>query len=217
MINDLLYSINNLKHKANRGLSTKEGYQWYDIDIKNKILIPHTNTKLDIKRKFIEPFVSSRFKNKSIIDLGCDKGYFSWLCMRSGASTVVANDVNQKLYDYLVFLCKTMKWKNIIPLNKNLFEEKNVPRFDYVLSLAMLHQVENLDLEEIIKKIRLMSKEGSIIEFCEDYQYKFGENWNNDFFNNIILKYYSSINLLGKYQAIAEKGGTRYIYDCRCN
>jgi len=81
----------------------------------------------------------------------------------------------------------------------------------------MLHQVENLNLEEIIKKIRSMSYKGSIIEFCEDYQYKFGENWNNNFFKNIVLKYYTSINLLGKYQAIAEKGGIRYIYDCRCN
>lgn len=216
MIKEPLYSINSFKWKANRNLATKEGYQWYDIDFEKKILIPYKNTKLDIKRQFIEPVLLEKTKNKKVIDLGCDKGYFSWFAMQSGATEVVANDINDKLYDYIYFLCKIMKWKNIKPLNENIFIDSKI-KANYVICLAMIHEVKNLSHETIIKKIRDMCTDGALIEFCEDYQYKFGKKWNKIWFEEIIQSLFYKIELVGSYEAIAKNTGKRYLYDCRCD
>jgi 2-polyprenyl-3-methyl-5-hydroxy-6-metoxy-1,4-benzoquinol methylase len=217
MILEPLYSLNEFKYAANRHLATKEGYQWYDIDTKKKTLIPFEKTKLDVKRKLIEPIIDKLAFNKTILDLGCDKGYFSWYCMKAGASRVVANDVNDQIHDYLTFLCKVMRWDKIEPLKSNLFSSNESFRFNYVLSLAMIHEVKNCEHKKVIQKIRDMAIDGALIEFCEDYQYKFGSSWNNKWFESALNKYFNKIELVGTYDAIAEKGGKRYIYDCSCN
>lgn len=217
MILEPLYSLNEFKYAANRHLATKEGYQWYDIDPRNKILVPFEKTKLDVKRKLIEPVLDKIVYNKSVLDLGCDKGYFSWYSMHRGASKVVANDINDKIYSYLSLLCKVMGWTKIQPLNLNLFEQTHREKFDYVLSLAMIHEVKGLDHKKIIETIRDMSIEGALIEFCEDYQYKFGFNWTYEWFESLLKNYFYKIKLVGVYDAIAQKGGKRYLYDCRCN
>jgi 2-polyprenyl-3-methyl-5-hydroxy-6-metoxy-1,4-benzoquinol methylase len=215
MIKEPLYSINSFKFKANRDLCSPEGYQRYNIDIKNKELIPFKNTKLDVKKKFIELILNKNVKNKKVLDIGCDKAYFSWLAMQHGAIEVVANDINKEIYDYVNILCKVMKWKKITPLNKNLFIEKNI-KSDYVICLAMIHEVNNLSHELIVKKIREMCFEGALIEFCEDYQYKFGKQWNKSWFEDLIKNIFSYSELVGEYNAISKKTGKRYLYDCKC-
>jgi 2-polyprenyl-3-methyl-5-hydroxy-6-metoxy-1,4-benzoquinol methylase len=215
MIKEPLYSINNFKWKANRQLASQEGYQRYDVDVKNKKLIPFKNTKLDIKRKFIEPILEKNVKNKTVLDLGCDKGYFSWYAMESGATEIVANDIDKNVCEYINFLCKTMRWSFIKSLNKNLFLEKKIKK-NYVICLAMIHEVNNLSHESIIECIRDMCTEGAMIEFCEDYQYKFGNNWNKIWFEKIIEKLFKKYELIGVYDAVAKKTGQRYLYDCKC-
>lgn len=217
MMKEPNYSICALKWRANRNLSTKEGYQPYEIDFKNKCLVPFPNTKLDIKRKFVEPIIKKHVIGKSVIDLGCDKGYFSWFSMISGADKVLANDVNFRLHSYLILLCKSMGWGKIEPINDNLFIKEETIKADYVLSLAMLHQVREITHEQAVGKIRQMCKFGALIEFCEDYQQEFGMGWNKNWFENLLKINFADIKLIGCYDAITEKGGIRYLYDCRCN
>lgn len=215
MIKEPENTINYYKWKANRNLATKNGYQWFDIDFVSKKLIPMERTKLDVKRKLIEETIKKRVAGKSVIDIGCDKGYFAWCAMKYGAREVFANDLNDKLEEFVTIMCKTMKWP-IKFMNKNLFEDNHGLKFDYVMSLAMIHQI-GISAEEAVEKIREMSIEGSLIEFCEDYQYKFGITWNVKWFEDLLKKHYSKIELVATYQAIAEKTGTRYVYDCCCN
>lgn len=214
MINDALYSLNSFKYHANRNSTDVEGYQWYKIDLKNKSLITIPYGKLDLKKTIIEPLLN-KMNNKKVIDLGCDKGYFSWATMKAGASLVVANEIDQDVYAYLKILIQTMKWKKIIPSNKNLFLNKNNKKFDYVLALAMIHEVKKTKLEKIIEKIRDMSIEGAIIEFCEDYQCEFGPDWNHKKFEEILKNNFSNFKLSHTYKAIPKKG-LRFIYECYC-
>lgn len=216
MMREPEHTLNQLKWSANRNLATKEGYQWYDIDFKNRRLVPLPNTKLDVKRHLIEPVIAKNVPNRTVLDLGCDKGYFSWYAMKCGAEKVIANDVNDKLEIYLRTLTATMGWSRMKVLNENLFDGELRVDADYVLALAMIHQVDNMEPVEVVRRIRRMAGEGALIEFCEDYQYKYGDGWNHQWFEEELLWEFERVNPVGSYDAIAEKKGKRYLYDCRC-
>ena len=213
MISEPFYTINQIKYEANRHLETKEGYQWYSVNKHG--LTPFANSKLYFKEKLIAQTISDMVKGRSVLDLGCDKGYFSWWSMKCGATSVTANDINMRLYKYLHLLFRTMRW-NIEILVDDLFQQDSSRKWDCVLALALLHQLP-FELDASIRIIRSICSYRCIIEFCEDYQKSLGDNWNVSNFEQIINRFFTYSDLIASYPAIGKYDGVRYIYDCRCN
>jgi 2-polyprenyl-3-methyl-5-hydroxy-6-metoxy-1,4-benzoquinol methylase len=216
MIMEPVYSINCYKYLASRTEEDKEGYQRYDVDFKNNALVPKKGDKLEAKSRVIEPIFRNKLKGKSVIDIGCDKGYFSWLAYKSGAAKVVSVDIRQKLENHIAFMAKVMKWP-ITPITFDLFggEGEFARKFDYALALAMIHQVE-APPQRVIERIRSLVDQGAIIEFCEDYREVKGPEWTLDNFEKMVGGQFSSIEFIDKYDAVGQWVGKRYVYDCRC-
>ena len=221
MIHDAREYINKLKYEAHRELATKEGYQWIDIDFENNIIKPIIGSKLYHKANLVEPLIKSISPNKTIIDIGCDKGYFSWLAYKSGAFYVFANEIHPNVHKFTKTLFKHMKCNRIEPLNRNLFTEKRTIIVDYVFAFAVIHQIEGFGMESVIERIRSFCSKGALIEFCGDYRVRLGESWNLSNFESIVSKNFCSSSCVVSYEAIngdnPNNRGTRYIYDCRCN
>lgn len=220
MIHNAREYIDILKYEAHRNLSTKEGYQWININYENNSLEPINGSKLHYKSKLINPIIESIVSGKTVLDIGCDKGYFSWFSCKSGASNVYANEIHPKVHNFTKALFKYMKL-NITPICNNLFLENIKIEVDYVFAFAVIHQIENNTMEDSISKIRGFCKEGALIEFCGDYRMRLGSELNLINFESIISKYFNSIQCVVNYEAINGDNprnlGTRYIYDCRCN
>lgn len=199
-----------LKYGANRNLRSKEGYQWYQFV--GEELVPFQDSKTDIKARCLEPHMHI-VSGKTVLDIGCDKGYFFWFAKKHGALSVTCNEIHKPLIDYLQVFCK------LFSLNfdsRNLFREQCPPTYDVTMSLAMIHQVGE-PLYTIVDKIRSMTKGCSIIEFFEDYSQRFGSQWNLDVFKKIVLQHYNSVDVLCDYEAIGDYKGRRYLCHARCS
>ena len=203
MISEPKFTLDNLRRK-DKGTD----YQQFAIDVKNKTLIPSGKhrTKFEMVRNI-------DLRGMRVLDLGCDKGLYSYMACKNGAHHVVANDIRYNLVQYRNILFKILGLP-VQNTSNNVFLENK--QYDYVLALAMLHEVENLTLREKIYSIRRMSKKGSIIEFCEDYSEKF-DDWSLGKFLKCVRSEYKTIELVGEYPAIGDYKGTRYIYDCCCD
>lgn len=216
MLREPNYTVTELKYLANRDLPTKEGYQWYNIDFQTGMLLPIAHSKLDRKRGFIEPVIKRKVVGKRVLDLGCDKGYFSWYAMNCGATHVVANEVNPLVYQYLTCLTKTLRWEKVEPVSDDLIAT-STSQFDIVVALAVVHEImlyrKKLPVANAVRRIRELSIEGAIVEFCEDYQSQFGLTWCRSNFERLLAQEFCSFEVIGDYQ---EHGGRRYTYDCCC-
>jgi hypothetical protein len=203
------YTLELLKLQACKG---SVGYQRFDIDFASKTLHPHDKHK--IKSDLLLDYMSKVMPGKSVIEIGSDKGLYSYLAHKFGARSIIVNDKSRKLAKYrrLLFKCLGVSAEFS---EENFFKNIEFPQADCVIALAVLHEIEQGTLEEKIKRIREMSLECSLIEFCEDYQLRFGNYWNVESFKRIAERYYRHINLVAQYEAIGGDPGTRYIFDCR--
>jgi 2-polyprenyl-3-methyl-5-hydroxy-6-metoxy-1,4-benzoquinol methylase len=212
MIREPAYTLEFLKATANHSLNSKDGYQWYDIDTANRRLRVHANSKSDFKAKILKPKFQALLPGCTVMDLGCDKGYFSWLAVEAGATHVLAVDVKPELKRYLDNLVSIMKWP-IEPINQNLFTTEFDRKVDYVLALAMLHEIKQ-EIGATIRRIRSLCTCGAIIEFCEDYSEEKG--WNREEFESLLSNTFRQASLIDRYRAISTSPGWRYLYECLC-
>lgn len=212
MFREPIYSLETIKTEICGG----QGYQRFGYRFAERELLPRD--KHLIKHDLLGPFMRSRMPGSTVLEIGCDKGLYSYMAFRYGAKQVTANDVNAKLESYSRLLFKWLGYPIRFHYG-NLFEDlsKTPYHVDYVIALAVLHQIKNCTLEEKISHIRSMSHEGSLIEFCEDYQQMFGPAWNVNTFLEIVKGLYSTCDIIGEYDAIGGTSGRRYICDCRCH
>lgn len=218
MIKEPGYTLTTYKYKADRKLATKEGYQWFDIDCTNNQLVPQQGGKLLVKANLIDQHIRERSKARTVLDIGCDKGYFSWVAVSGGASAVTAVDKSAKPIEFLKEMSRMMRWP-IEPLQVDLFESdvQFIRPFGYALALAVIHQVERKSVQDVLARIRSLVKHGALIEFCEDYREEKGPDWNADNFVRWASQHFAEVELLAKYEAMSAYKGHRYIYDCRCH
>ncbi len=205
------YTLEALKHQACGG----EGYQLFDVDFSTKTLRPLGKHK--VKYNLIVEYMRRVMPGKSVIDIGCDKGLYSYMAYRSGASSVLGNEKNKKLTQYRQLLFKCLGVPATFT-DENYFRDlsKPVPTADCVLALSVLHEIKQGSLEEKISRIRQMSVERSLLEFCEDYQHRFGQWWDLDLFQSLANKHYRTVVLISKYDAWSKDKGVRYLFDCQC-
>jgi 2-polyprenyl-3-methyl-5-hydroxy-6-metoxy-1,4-benzoquinol methylase len=188
-----------------------QGYQRFDLDLEHKLLIP--KDKLEIKANLLMDFLRKIVPGKTVLDIGCDKGYFSHLASELGAKNVTANDVSVRPLHYAYAMFNITGKRNVEVLRHNLFAEPLDLQFDLVLALAMIHQT-NVSIEDSVSVIRKHAKVGAVIEFCEDYKEKFGESWNSERFSEAVLARFKSMVLIGEYDAIGDYSGRRYLWYC---
>ena len=200
-----------LSQYQSRG-NSPEGYQRFEIDLEHKLLIP--TGKLETKAGLLAEFLRSAVAEKSVLDIGCDKGYFSWLSKSYGAKVVTANEKSRNPIGYAKTLFRVFGM-NIEVLHQDLFRQKEERVYDLVLALAVLHQI-GLELDETLAIIRGYARQGAVIEFCEDYQEVFGKTWNLHRFSEAALAKFKSMALIGEYDAVGDYKGRRYLWYCGC-
>jgi 2-polyprenyl-3-methyl-5-hydroxy-6-metoxy-1,4-benzoquinol methylase len=208
MIAEYNYTLEKLKKAG-------DDYQQFELDEESQLLRPSGKHKT--KHDLLNPFME-KLDGLDVLEIGCDKGLYTYMACKAGASSIVANDIRLDLVDYrnLMFRILDMPVTNT---SENLFEDmtQEPKQYDYVMALAVLHQIKNGNMEGRIAHIQKMSRFGTLLEFCEDYQEKLGPTWNLSRFKRIVGWYYKNVSLVAQYPAVGDYKGVRYVYDCRCH
>jgi len=142
---------------------------------------PYSEEQLAQKQSFFEAFLKE-YQPKTLLDVGCNNGYFSAIAAKSGAR-VVAIDSDPRVVG--------MTWKrakeedlDILPLVVNLtrpspavgwlnnecpsFLDRAVGAFDAVIMFAVIHHMlisERIPIAEILELVAQVTNDFAIIEF----------------------------------------------------
>jgi len=121
---------------------------WHDIELPYGVhtcerpageLRPNHNVvKWNKIRQFVE------LKNKKVIDLGCNEGFFCIQAHREGAAKVLGVDVNGHRIEKARFVLEALGLPEIQLLQESIFkldESRFNERFDVCFSLGLLHRV----------------------------------------------------------------------------
>ncbi|HEX7016751.1 MAG TPA: class I SAM-dependent methyltransferase [Cyclobacteriaceae bacterium] len=139
----------------------------------------YDNSEAIRKKDLVSEFVR-RSNSKTVIDLGCNTGEFSAICLKSGASSVIGFDFDQQALDKAFHRAKAENL-NFLPLYLDArnpspsqgwmqterpgFSERFVA--DAVLALAFEHHLaiaHNVPLEQVVRWITNIAQVG-LIEF----------------------------------------------------
>lgn len=93
--------------------------------------------------KLIEPYIPKDLSGKSVLDLGCNSGYFSMKMKKQGAARVVAVDQFDNAIKQTTFISK---WFNveldIIQQDAHVYCLTTDERFDYVIYLGLFYHLK---------------------------------------------------------------------------
>lgn len=147
---------------------------------------------------------------RSVLDVGCNTGYFSKLCAQHKAR-VIAIDYDPIVIEKLYREAKTQKL-NIQPLVMSLtnpspatgwknqetwsFIERASGQFDLVLMLAVIHHMlitDRIPMEEIAELVNMFSTQWALIEYVEpnDVMFKLLEK-GRDLYSHLTFDYFCS-------------------------
>ena len=108
------------------------------------------------------------WKNKTVIDLGCYHGYFSFKAEQQGASNVTGLEMHSSVLD----ITRMIKHMNQSKANFQIWEcGRPTPEADIALVLNILHHAKNIDetLQNINAKIVIFEIEKRQVEDVERY------------------------------------------------
>jgi len=94
------------------------------------------------KWKVIESLLPQDISGKSVLDLGCNAGYFSIKMKELGASTVVGIDSNPRIITQAKFVADVLK-KDIKYEINNIYDFlfSNQKKYDYVLFVGLMYHL----------------------------------------------------------------------------
>lgn len=152
--------------------------KWTSYTDHNRDTIP---AYMSAKQNFVEQTVAE-LRPKTVLDVGCNTGYFSFFAARSGAS-VVALDHDPAVVGQ-VWRDARKEDLNVLPLVVDLsrpspsmgwrysetpsFLDRAMGKFDLVMMLAVLHHMivqERIPLREVVKLAADLTTDAAIIEF----------------------------------------------------
>jgi len=131
--------------------------KWYHrMDLGNGIVTPGV---FEPGTDMTEIFEKAQFRGKTVLDLGCWDGYWSFLAEKKGASLVVAADVRADTLENFL-LARQILNSNVLPLftvnvldmESNLDIEGIPPLFDVIIFYGVLHHLR--DPMQSLAKIR---------------------------------------------------------------
>ena len=109
--------------------------------------------------------------NKTILDIGCNIGYYSLRAGLDGAKKVVGIDNHQAFIDIALKLCNELELDNV---QFGCINFENIPeeKFDIVLCLNTMHHLPSFQkVENWVRKMARMSNEAIIIETLHTDKY----------------------------------------------
>ena len=113
---------------------------WYQtIDLKNG-LTTSGKVKTNLRIKWFNQF---NFKNKTVLDIGCNSGQYSLHAKKLGAKSVVGIDIDKKRIYQAKMLAKNegidVKFSEASIENVN-----QLGKFDIVICIAVVTEIENI-------------------------------------------------------------------------
>ena len=192
-----------------------------------------TNEYFQQKRQFVIASLTD-FPAQTILDVGCNTGYFSRIAAKTGAN-VISIDQDPLVIDKVWQMAKKENL-NILPLVVDIarpspavgWQNTECPSFlnrikgkvGAVLMLALIHHLlvtERIPLNEIVKLCSEMTTDTAIIEFIppDDPMFKqiargrdqLFENLNAEIFRQVCTKYFRII----RYEKLAESNRQIYL------
>ncbi|HKD82512.1 MAG TPA: TIGR04290 family methyltransferase [Candidatus Angelobacter sp.] len=142
----------------------------------------------NIKWKSLAPAIPQDLSGASVLDVGCNGGFYSIELKKRGASRVLGLDVDDRYLEQARFAAQVLGLD--IEFQKcSVYDIDSVPgQFDYVLFMGVFYHLRYplFALDKVIKKVRgnlvfQTMVRGSLTspELCDDYHF-----WNLEIFNN---------------------------------
>jgi len=120
-------------------------------------------------KKVIE-CIPEDLSGKTVLDIGCNSGFFSFLCESRGAKKVIGIDRNSHYIKQANF-CSKIKNSNVDFRIMNVYDINNIGiNFDVVLFLGTLYHLT--DLETVMKIISNINKKTLILETATSKKYE---------------------------------------------
>jgi hypothetical protein len=168
-------------------------------------------------------FIHKYIKNRVIIDIGSNDGYFSTKFSELGAKKILGLDIDPIRIEKANFIKTAKKLKNVDFKNIDIFDKEcnlNNGQYNFVSCLGVLHRVSNpLDL---LSTISAFTTDILLLEF-KYYQYDaFIENvcWlekqkSNENYQDFNLPYFRLS--MSAVETILKQSGFKYIYKIKDN
>lgn len=179
---------------------------------------PYEKSQWEIKRRTLQTWLA-KAKPDSVLDIGCNEGWFSLLAAESGARVIsIDNDREMVRRTWLradkqkadvqalnVDICRpspAIGWRN---QESASFLDRSRNKFDLVAALAVVHHLsigEQLSYDEIFAVIHSMTKSHFFVEFVgpEDDSFAWAakgrprERWNEAAFMRALQPYFNVVD-----------------------
>ncbi|WP_196891579.1 class I SAM-dependent methyltransferase [Aureivirga marina] len=142
-------------------------------------------------RKYGEEFTFLKeigeLKNKTLLDLGCGSGYYSFLLQKLGAKRIVGIDISDEMIKVANEKAKLLKLENVEFLVEDLSKFKSEEKFDIVISAFVFNHMKTK--EEVLKFCetiyRSLNKDGFYVGCSSNFHH---QKYSEDFYKNYGIK-----------------------------
>lgn len=135
--------------KLYNNLSKHSQYQSFPFFDLGEVSNPKINTQEEQRYAFMSKFLD--FKNRSVVDVGANTGYFSFSAKQSGASQVIAFEGNKEHAEFLVEANKILDL-DIKVENEYFTPSPSSPKADIYICLNVVHHLGDDFLQGVQKE-----------------------------------------------------------------
>ncbi len=148
-----------------------------------------TNDEIDVKSRSetirLDYFLKNvDIKNKSVLDIGGNTGYFTFEFLKNGASSLEYYEGNQEHAKFVQLASEVLGYTDSLSVYNKYYNFDQDEKYDVVLLLNVLHHLgddfgddkvsKEKALETIIEHMKAMAKQTDILVF------QLGFNWKGD-------------------------------------
>ena len=134
--NKKIYKLENL-NEYRKWINDQDWYQ--TIHLKDGLITPG-NLKTDSRMAWLDKF---NFLNKTVLDIGCNSGQYSFYAKKAGAQSVTGIDIDEKR----IYKARMLALNEGHDINFHIAGIEQVPsfgKFDIIICIAVVTEVENL-------------------------------------------------------------------------
>ncbi|MGA3180103.1 MAG: hypothetical protein ABSF38_07165 [Verrucomicrobiota bacterium] len=208
------------------GKVTIHGYQEFQLFVREVKPLP-IDEPLARKKRLVEVYFNPEIlAGKTVLDLGANGGFFSFMACQNGARQVVSLDMDQAYLDLIRQAQSAFGWKTIRPIN-GAVQDWHEPA-DLVLAFAMVHWLYSCtanygSLEAVVRKLAGLSRAILLVEWVapEDPAIRFFKHtewnpqvdkagYNREAFEGAMRKQFRKVEVIGPTSP------TRMLYAGHC-
>jgi SAM-dependent methyltransferase len=198
------------------------GYQEYVLT-RNNISILLEDHYLQRKQEILAPYFSPRYlKQRTVLDLGANSGFFCFWALQNGANRAIALDIDDKYLSMIDSATRKLNINNLNTARVNLTEWDQPA--DIVLAFALTHWAYSCtatfgSLEAMVEKLSQLTTYALFIEWVSPndpaIELFHHLDWNKDITQEpyTLEKFESALSHhFQKYDCIGDISATRKIY-----